>query len=550
MNKYLCYLLPLLVGISSCTKEEYDFQNIGLNSWKPTLAVPLVSSRLGVDKILATNNIEALNIDADGFITLNYRSEPIQFSTGTLVELPNFNETIILDNFTPIDIPVIQDTTLRVNVSVTESIDAGGTAVLQKILLKSGLLKLGASSNLSQDVRIGLSIPNIKDQFSQSVDIQLNVNQTNPNDQEQVNLNSGEFEFLSNQGPNEFEISFELEIEYKTGDFIRTSDAISIDIGIENMEFSRIFGDFGQQTIDLPRDSILVALFQNTFTEGNFRLAAPKLYLEIENGLGLGLELEFTDIFTYNASTSKITPLNLSSLSNNNFPLNPATIQNQSNDPRGPITKPISVIAIDDQGISDIITPTPKYIVQQLKATLNPGAGPYNNFITDDASIGLISEIEMPLEGSISRFDLRDTVAFNLGENISELDRITIVIDMENGFPINGVLQLYLLDEFNVVLDSLLKGSLLERTIIPTGKANDNGRVVQSTGKTSNKVEIVLDLSSASALLKAKKISIEANLTTDDFANKLVKIYNDYELNVKLATKIEASLNFSEEEQR
>ena len=92
-TKLVAYSLAALVfvsAITSCVKDNFDFDKLTGTEWNPNLAVPLIYSSLSIADMLAKQETQGLvTVDADNFCTLVYKSNLFSLVAGELIEIPN-----------------------------------------------------------------------------------------------------------------------------------------------------------------------------------------------------------------------------------------------------------------------------------------------------------------------------------------------------------------------------------------------------------------------------------------------------------------------------
>jgi hypothetical protein len=176
-----------------------------------------------------------------------------------------------------------------------------------------------------------------------------------------------------------------------------------------------------------------------------------------------------------------------------------------------------------------------------LDATVNPNGQAFN-FASRNSTVRVTAEAELPFWGKSNHYIFEDTLENPLGElgDISNnIERGLMRINTLNGFPMDGILKLYLMDSLYNVVDSLLANG--EYTI-RSGPVNGNGRVI-SPVNTNN--DIPIDTARVSTLFGAKYLIVHADLTSTNNAAENIRIYGDDRLQVRigLQVKLKASPN-------
>ena len=120
-----------------------------------------------------------------------------------------------------------------------------------------------------------------------------------------------------------------------------------------------------------------------------------------------------------------------------------------------------------------------------------------------------------------------DTVDVSLTEQ-TEHNRVnsgTLTLKVDNGFPLEASIQLYLLNENGNVYDSLLTSTLVEAAPV------DGNLIV--TSKKLSKLIIPLNKQKVDKVFATKKILVKTIFNTVSNP-QYVKIYSDYTMDLKL----------------
>ena len=315
-----------------------------------------------------------------------------------------------------------------------------------------------------------------------------------------------------------------------SGNGVNGNESVDIEFNFNNLEFEEIFGDFGQQTISLDNDSILIRIFSNS-VDGTFQLTDPKLRLFIENSFGFPVRISIDTLDSRNVNTGETTPL-LPGLMP--FDINYPTLAQI-----GQSVRTDTVIDNSNSNIIALMEPTPKYLVHAISGQSNPPSAPSAyNFLRHDSRFVVDTELEMPLIGWADDWSIADTVGFTFQEeNVDEIESIELRVVVENHFPMNARMQIWLMDENFNLLDSLITD---QGDIIETGVIDENGRVVEPTLTIT---DIPWDQSRMPNLYNARHawVFADAESTTAD-QGTVVRVYDSYYMNFWLGLKINASV--------
>lgn len=528
---HICIIAFILVMLSSCYDEkDFDFDRLS-GTYEPTHALPLVNTNLDMWDIMHDYDSVNLEEDENHFLTLIYRGEVFRRNANELfgIEDQSFNEN------TSFSLPGIIPEGDSVTVPYTQSLDfetGSGNEEFDSLFLKSGNLNLNFTSNLNHDAKIIIRIPSIRENnevLRRVINYEYQGGQMNVS--EDIDL-AGDKMILSHPQPGSNRLTVNTTfIIYGDGTPNMPSYNVGITQSFSSIEFSSLFGYFGQQSFPVGEDTINIGLFKNQFF-GNldFKFKEPQLNLTIHNSFGMPIDLQFNKFKAYSDEDSVAIQ-----------DVEPLPINSPGIDQIGQTTTTLK----EYRNIDGAINISPRYFLLNVLANTNPGGNVgTQNFTTDTSKIDMDIELELPLYGYVDNFILQDTIDFEF-ENAEEVDWVEFKTVAVNDFPINAKIQIYFTDSSYNILDSLITDE--DKQIIDAANVNvSTGEVVNrateiDTFLIRNESARIENLKNARFFfLRADLQSIKQN---NEFPN--VKIYSFYRLNMKigLRTKIKANLN-------
>ena len=130
-----------------------------------------------------------------------------------------------------------------------------------------------------------------------------------------------------------------------------------------------------------------------------------------------------------------------------------------------------------------MFNPAPKLVIYNGRLQINPAAIPVYNFITDQSTVSLVADAELPAWFHIIRFTLQDTVKLELPVDTSLVRKAEFKMLMDNGFPVYGGVELYFADANYNILDSLIpsnKDILSEATVDAGGHVTSHSQAIST----------------------------------------------------------------------
>lgn len=531
-GKWIAFYLILFV-ISSCKKLEID--KLAKTAWNPNLAVPLAYADFGVYDILARQDSSDLVVidPSTGAIALVYKGEIASYDAQTIVQLEDQvqQSTLSLSDLSLTAAPAFSGT-VNVNQTDNVSFNTNPGVELHQVNFKDGMLNLSLSTELKHDISVVVTFPQLK---LNNVPVSRTLNLTYTGSIPQtasasIDLTGVLSDFtLGNTTFNTFPVTFQTTIT-GTGENVVGTEDLNFGFNFTNMEFENVLGYFGQQNMGISNDTILLRLFE-TATTGHFELTNPSVKFIVDNSFGFPVRINFAEMKTINVETGQEFLLT-------GFP--PTFNINSPATMGATETSTLTLNTSNTSNLTTIISPVPKFFYFEANALSNPnGAVPPLNFVEDNSKFTVRTEVELPLEGLAYGFELRDTVDFNFNESTEQIESVMFRVISDNGFPVDFKAQMTFMDQnYNPLFtiygtpQDVLKAALVDNT----GKVFQRTKAI--TDATLNEVQIAL-------LPNAKYILINGIAQTLEATNgEIIKLYDTYKLNLKLAMQVQGNLGF------
>lgn len=301
------------------------------------------------------------------------------------------------------------------------------------------------------------------------------------------------------------------------------NDSFIINSGFKNLTPEYVEGYLGKDSISIGPDETVFSFFDK-ISSGSIDLEDAKLSLSVENGIGVDGIVNINSIKAVNTRNSTSQTL-AGSIVNSPFIITDAI--------KTPFTPSFNSLNMNNTNSNSqkLISILPDKFQYDLLLSINPGGN--NNFHGDFAyssgGIDISINLEIPLSLSVNQIALADTTDIDLTKEKSpEKIRDGILnLLVDNGFPLEAELKLFLMDETNVI-DSLVSGNR-----IVAAPLDAFGRV---TAKQTTKLIFPIDAAKKDKLFKTKRVSVRVGFTSQP-QGKYVKIYSDYRMDMTLTGK-------------
>jgi hypothetical protein len=516
----LIVFLGTLLLLNSCYKDRFSTDKLADSEYNPELAAPLVKTKLTMSDVTENSSEEWLE-NPDGLLSLIYRRSAATDLITNLVEIPDqYADTTFQVFLPPSMIP--GDSTSKL-FSFMAKVNGSNNEILDSLFFKAGFLDFDVTFNMNHDSKIDIIIPGLTKHgvtFIRTIDIPATNGST-----QVIKKSFSIVDYVAQfQHPNgnDNEIEEFIKIYVNFGPSANNSPyQMNISQGLRDVEYYFASGYFGQYDFDIAKEVLGVSLFDNSTVDEVF-LEDPRLYLNFYNSFGIPIEVTMDEFYVEkDGNTMNVVSTNLPT-----FDINKATT---------PGTYDTTVITLDknNSNIIDLFNFQPKKVAFKEKLRTNP-LGLYNyNYLDDTSQVKVEAVVELPLYGRTLNFTLRDSTDIEF-DKIDEVQSVEVRLNLANEFPAEAKVQLYLADSNSVILDSLLAAD--EMVLVPAVVgAPPDYRTSQALNKTT---VVTLSGERLKHFWEAKRLVYVATMSTADQGSKVVKIYSDYGIDIRLAVKL------------
>ncbi|MCD4736156.1 MAG: hypothetical protein K8R53_08945 [Bacteroidales bacterium] len=293
---------------------------------------------------------------------------------------------------------------------------------------------------------------------------------------------------------------------------------VELDNAFDDLQYSFLFGYLGSYDYTVEDTLVIEALKLNEEGQFNFGPQSVVLNIEVDNSIGLPVQLTITDFEAYHDYTGDGIDITINpSQFEVDYPdyselgqVVETNFENIQSDVENALNNSYSKFFIATRG-------TMNYENDSTKL----------NFIADTSQVRIDLGVELKLFGSLNKFLITDTVGFDF-EIFEELSSLMFRVIAENSFPLSAYIQLNMIDSLGNVIHGLIPENETLVTAAPVSDPPDY-RVVSPSRKET---DIVLTNEELELVSQARKIIITAELST--YNGQLVKIYSDYNIRLRM----------------
>ena len=281
-------------------------------------------------------------------------------------------------------------------------------------------------------------------------------------------------------------------------------------------------GYIGQDTIKFGPETKELTLF-NKINADVFDLEKADFKIKFENFIGADAVIQINDFSTSNSNTTVLASIdqNGNTVIGYNYFIERASLIGNGL----PINQTVTEIIIDADEMLDIL---PNRINTQATVFINPnGQASSDGFLFPEYPIKVSTNMKIPLSFIAKNLTLIDTTEISIS-NQEDLEIDQLFITIKNGLPLYANLKLVLLDNQNLVIDTLLAS-----TTILAASTDANNLVSQI-----NTTNIQMDYTNFNNVTKL--ISIASFNSTP--INEFISIYNNYSIDINLSAKFKKTI--------
>lgn len=516
-------LILAIFGLFSGCRKNFE------TDWDVDLAAPIARSDLKIKNFFKDSLFQT---DAGNVLHLAFSKAMASFRLDTLLKIP---DTLIVNSFVVIPHLYVAPGQPLIGFPITQEIDfdINNGVELKKVIIDQGTLKVKYVNTYTQPLTFSLTLPGATRYGNPFI-----INETIPpgtagiTKYYDLNNYSILLNGLNGNKSNSLVQSVLISVpSYAQGDTTRNGQSVEADISYTKLVPAYVEGYFGQQNIDIKYDSTALNLNKN-LEVSNLQINSASINFRIVNEFGVDINAQLTNIKSVNSAKNTSVLLNAQGLSNIN--INRAGKTSNLSNPVFPSVKSIPVNT-GNSNLKQFLDNVPDYIAYQGKIVVNPlgNVSGTNDFAFLNTGITIFADVDIPLELEADYFKLTTTTPLDL-TGVSQIDNINsgnIIIQATNGFPFEAVLQGYILNDQQQIVDSLfdVTGNTIHRGIL-----NSNNDVTQAV---YTKILVPFSESKLKHLKQCKTIKFVSRFNMPASPPD-IKIYDYYDLNLVMSVDV------------
>lgn len=543
MTNRLSKLRPFLAGcigmlvLNSCNLDQIpNLDNAYLPKYEGSIALLLVNDTISIREFLEDNisDTSTYDITSEERVIFSYDIDT-DFNVGSdFVEIQSFKNRKSFDN--PLGstngIPLPNDVDVNISRRVAFNFPATKDEQLDSLYYNSALFELTVISEFSADVEYTFSTSAFKNDAGDTINIESTVVNTNgfsSSDYQSISLDGYKTNLITESDSNRFLVNIDATVKLKAGTILTGSEELFFDLDITNPQFDVIFGSFGEDTFRVDQQRVDLSFFEDLGGEGII-FEAPSIQFNVNNGFGLPIGIDFSNVYTIKGSDTTYFA--------GSFPDNPQIADAAPVADFGDYVNTSLIIDNTNSNIQDLLKGSPDEMVFNLRGYSNYQST-QSNWLDDESAMDITAKVSIPLSFSMDGFEFDNEVELDDLSDLEGTKDLTLLVNTISEFPFDGILDLYMLDEDSMVMNSI-EGSVLLTT--PT-QFDASGKVSEPS---ENRTEISLDAQAIDDLIHASTLKFIIRLDSYNAAQgEFVEVFADYDLQLKIGVSGTVSVDIN-----
>ena len=406
---------------------------------------------------------------------------------------------------------------------------------LNKAIVRTGLLKIEYINSYAQPLKFDYNINSAtlygsQLNISQVITGNSSLTKTYPLNGYNINLTG-----ISGNKVNTLVQTYTISTDASGNpDQLLQGQGLVIKLSFVDIVPEYIQGYFGQQNLSFGPDSSSLG-FLNNFSVSNLLLSQSSINFRIVNEFGIEMSSSINQLRSIKTSPPNVVTLNAGNLLQS-INIGRAGKTNNSSNPVFPWFKQINVNSTNSN-LNPFLQNLPNYLGYSVQAIINPlgniSAG--NDFAYYGRGLKVTADVDIPLALSANYFKLLNYSKVDLTQlkELNDVNSCSIIMDVRNNYPFKTMVQGYMLNDQNQIIDSLF---IPGQNVIEPANTDINNVVLNYI---DSKLVAEFDKDKISHLTQCKQIKFISYLYLSNQPTP-IKINNDSYLDLVL----HADLNY------
>jgi hypothetical protein len=535
-------LLVMGLVITSCHKEYFQLDKLSDEmEIKPNLVAPLIHGSVSIEDIVAEfDSAGYVNEFDDGLIYLAYSDTFVNLTIDTMdLVIDNYYDEIYFSpeiGTDPLFIASGIGDTVHFLKSQYYSVDMEGESRLDSVFFKGGLMQINVASTFRHRGVMTFSSDFIRDPGGNSYSRSIEINSAAGDftGTESHSLDAYSLTTITQGDSSVFRVDYDLAL-INSGNPINPGESCEINTGMLDLGFYSLFGYVDPAEVVSDSGEQDISIFSDFPALSHLKLADPRINIRTESSLGIPFEMTLDSVIA--------TAEDMSTLALEFYEGHPFKIPAPSLSQVGESVDGEYYINNQTSNFHELINLAPHSLSYRVTGGIDPDIPDQNHFLLDTSRFMLEAEFMIPLDLRYTQYAMEDTVEFEFGEegiDTSIVKEVQLKVSTVNELPIELDLQMYLLDEFHAVIDSVFEQ---DGVFLPGSEVDGDGLLLRPS-EQSNYANFNTD--KLGRLEEVRYILVVSKLVTSGLGAQYVKFYSDYSL--EFVISMHASLRINTQE--
>ena len=534
----ILFLMAGALLLTNCQKEYFNIDKLSDEvEIHPELIAPLFYGSLNIGDIVEYVDSAgyAREFD-DGLIYLAYSDTVVNVMADTIEDIPNavYTEIYLAAD---VNIPEFTESNPGDIVHFLKNkiiaIQLDGDDRVDSMRIKGGEILLEVMSSFKHNGYVNISSEQIIDPRGEPFFVTLVCS-----DESGVFEDSGRvltdyyyIETFEKGDSNVIQIDFDLVLT-NSGNPVDPDDICQIDLNFLDMGFYSLFGYIDSRNVFTERGSIEIPFYTENPELAAVKFADPRINVWITNSVGVPLVITMDSVISNGTDGSSVT---LEFYEGHPFMV-PAPGMTQI----GSAVSEEFHINRETSNFNELLAVGPTSLSYKVFGRTQEGTGDESHFVLDTSRLIIETEFLLPLDFRSTVIALEDTIEFEMGDqgiDTSMIRQVNLTMSTVNELPIKLDLQVYLLDEFYQVLDSVFGDN---QVLLAASEVDQEGKLIQA-GEEANTA--IFPAEKLGKFEEIRYLQVHARMNTSELGSKDVKLYSDYSLDFKLSLFADLIIN-------
>jgi hypothetical protein len=546
LRRFLSGLLFLVVTstlVTTCYMEYFDLGKLSDEvELQGDLLAPLVYGSMDMSDLASLlDSAEYIDEFEDGLLYLAYVDTLLAVMADTAVDIPDelvsevYIDSDIADDPDWVGAPI--GSTVAFYKSDLVSFELDGDDRLDSVLVKGGSIEIDVSSSFMHAGILTISSSEILDLNRDTFSTGFVISEPDGTYDSTIVIPSDGYLLITKDSGDSavVEVHYKLEL-INSGNPIDPGDECQIETSFNDLGFYRVFGYIDSRNLVEEQGEIDIPIYSDNPDLASLIFADPRLQVYTANSVGVPFEITLENLVATAGDGTEIT-------FEIDEELNPFAIAAPGMDQLGTTEYDTLSINNETSNIDDLLAIAPVALSYEVSGRTDPNTEGNDHFILDTSRFSVAVEFLLPLDLRSSGFALEDTLEFEIGEegvDTSLVKYARITLSTFNELPIELKTQVYMLNQYHMVLDSVFAG---EVPVLAASQVDADGRLMLPSEETSS---ALFPAEKLALLEEVRFLLVRASLLTSELGGQFVKFYADYTLDYEISMDANVRINTRE----